>query len=239
MSNNHQSADRSESKKMSRSSFLGSLGALGALGTMPFLASSCSEKKVEHTVYEGAHREAIIDNILTRRSIRKYTDQQVPEDVLDTIMKCAIFAPSAINAQPWEVRVIQNPEILQEISKRHLNYLISNNKKVPDAKEYSAVYHAPTLVVIARDITGPGTLPTFLDSGIILQTILLAAHGLNIGTCTLGGLVPFLNHESNTDLLRLFKIPEDCELAINIAMGYPDESPEAPIRYSDKVKIIR
>lgn len=41
------------------------------------------------------------------------------------------------------------------------------------------------------------------------------------------------------ELLHILKIPEDCEVAINIAMGYADESPEAPIRHSDKVKIIK
>lgn len=240
MAQNIKSNTETGDRKMSRSSFLGSLGALGTLGTLPFLLSGCKEEKeVKPIVYEGDHREAIIDNILTRRSIRQFTDQQVAEDALETILRCAIFAPSAINAQPWEVRVIQNPEILQEINKRHLNHLLANNKPVENQEYYSALYHAPTLIVIARSKTGKGTLPTYLDIGILLQTILLSAHAFSIGTCPLGALAPFLNQESNADLLELIKIPNDHEVTINIAMGYPDENPEAPIRYSEKVKIIR
>lgn len=229
----------SENKKMSRSSFLGSLGALGALGTIPFLAAGCSEKEVEPVVYKGENQEAIIDTILTRRSIRKYKNQEVTQETLDTLMECAIFSPSAINAQPWEVRVIQNSNLLEEISKRHLEYLKSNAKKIPDATPYSANYNAPVLIVIARELSSKATLSNWLDCGILLQTILLAAHGLNLATCPMASIVPFLNAKSNADVLALIKIPEGYEIAITAALGYPDESPEAPIRYSDKVKYIR
>jgi hypothetical protein len=121
-----------DQKTMSRSSFLGSLGTLGLLGSLPFLASACNEPKTKPTIFEGDSQNAIIDNILTRRSIRKYTDQPIPQEVLDTILKCGIFAPSAINSQPWEVRVIQNPDILKEISKRHLDYLRIKKKEAAD-----------------------------------------------------------------------------------------------------------
>lgn len=236
MSDHQNLINTSETKKMNRFSFLGSLGTLGA---MSVLASGCSEQKVERIIYDDKNKNAIIDNLLTRRSIRKYTDQEVASDDLEMIMRCAIFAPSAINAQPWEVRVIQNTEMIKEITKRHAQYLISQNKPVPEGKNYSVNYHAPIFIVIARDVKGRGTLPTYLDCGIILQNIMLAAHGLNLGTCPLGGIVPFLNRENNADLLRLFNIPEHYEIAIAIALGHPDEQPEAPIRYTDKVKIIR
>lgn len=67
-------------------------------------------------VYEGSHQEAILDNILKRRSIRKYTDQEVSQEILDVIMRCAIFAPSATNEQPWEVRVVHKLELLTVIN---------------------------------------------------------------------------------------------------------------------------
>ncbi|MFP3670508.1 nitroreductase family protein, partial [Priestia sp. SIMBA_032] len=74
------------------------------------LALSCNNANTsEKKYYTGTQKNAIIDNINTRRSIRKYTSQQVSRAQLDTIMKSAILAPSALNKQPWEVRVIQNP----------------------------------------------------------------------------------------------------------------------------------
>lgn len=228
-----------DQKTMSRSSFLGSLGTLGLLGSLPFLASACDEPKTKPTVFEGDSQDAIIDNILTRRSIRKYTDQPIPQEKLDSILKCGIFAPSAINSQPWEVRVIQNPDILKEISKRHIDYLRIEKKEITDPENHSINYHAPILIIIARAIKGTGTLPTLLDCGLLLQNIMLAAHAHNLGTCPLGGIVPFLNHTANIDLIHLFNIPSDYQISITLALGYPDENPEAPIRHTDKVKYIR
>ncbi|WP_281233325.1 nitroreductase family protein [Flavobacterium gelatinilyticum] len=230
---------REDEKTISRSSFLGSLGTLGLLGSLPFLASACKEPKAKPTIYDGNSEDSIIDNILTRRSIRKYTDQDIPQEVLDTILKCGIFAPSAVNSQPWELRVIQNPKIIAEISKRHTDYLRIEKKEIKDPENHSINYHAPVLIIIAKAIKGTGTLPTLLDCGLLLQNIMLAAHANNLGSCPLGGIVPFLNLDNNSDLLHLFNIPSDYEIAITLALGYPDENPQAPIRYTDKVKYIR
>ena len=71
------------------------------------LAGGEQAPKLVH--YNGSQKDAILNNILTRRSIRKFKEAQVEKLDIDTIMKCAIFAPSALNKQPWEVRVIQNP----------------------------------------------------------------------------------------------------------------------------------
>lgn len=230
----------SGNKKMSRSSFLGSIGALGALGTLPFLAAGCSEKKMEQVVYEGENREAIIDNILKRRAIRKYTDEQVSQEQLDTIMKCAIFAPSALNKQSWEIRVIQNSTIIDEINNRFLAFAQGKEFQGSAAHYrepgFSISHHAPTFILIASEKGSPYAK---LDAGLTLQNILLSAHALGLGTCPLGTLVPILNRPENADILELVNIPEDYEVSINIALGYPAESPEAPIRYSDKVKVIR
>ena len=54
----------------------------------------------------------VIENILTRRSVRKYQPQAVNRDTMSLVMKCGINAPNAINRQAWEVRVVDNPEIL-------------------------------------------------------------------------------------------------------------------------------
>ncbi len=225
-----------EEKKVSRSSFLKGIGALGVLGTIPFLATSCSEKKMITKVYEGENKDAIIDNILTRRSIRKYTDQEINQEILDTIMRCAIFAPSAVNAQPWEVRVIRNPDILKEINERWRKAAAPKDEALARDPEFSVYHHAPILIVIAGESKNPKAR---VDVGIMLQTILLSAHGLGLGTCPIGMLIPPLILPENKDLMKLLNIPEDYEVMGNISMGYPAETPEAPIRYSDKVKYIK
>ncbi|WP_281232805.1 nitroreductase family protein [Flavobacterium gelatinilyticum] len=204
------------------------------------LLYGCSEPKIERTVFEGSSREAIISNILKRRSIRKYTDQQVTQQQLDTIMKCAIYAPSALNKQTWEIRVVQNQKILEEMNKRFLAF--AQGKELQGSASryreegFSIFHHAPTLIVMAGE---KGSNYTKLDAGLALQNILLSANALDLGTCPIGSLVPVLNLPENEDILKLLNIPEGYEVTINVALGHPAENPEAPIRYSDKVKIIK
>lgn len=222
-------------KKISRSTFLSSLGALGALSLLPI---SC-KNEVSQVVYEGELQDAMLDLMLTRRAIRKYTNQEVSKELLDKIMRCAIFAPSALNKQPWEIRVIQKPEIIEEINKRFLSFAQGKEFQGSAARyrepDFSISHHAPVFIVIATD---KNNAIAKLDAGIALQNILLSAHTLGLGTCPLGTIVPVLNNPDNADILKLINIPDDYEVMINIALGYPDESPEAPIRYSDRVKFI-
>jgi len=201
---------------------------------------SCNEPKIEQTIYSGTEKEAIINNILTRRAIRKYTNEQVSAGQLDTIMKAAIYAPSTLNKQSWEIRVIQNPAIIAEINNRFLAFAQGKEFQGSAARYrepgFSISHHAPTLIVMASEKMSTHAK---LDVGISLENILLSAHALGLGTCPLGTLVPVLNRPENADILKLLNIPDDYEVTINIALGYPAESPEAPIRYSDKVKIIK
>ncbi|GLB50431.1 nitroreductase [Neptunitalea lumnitzerae] len=203
------------------------------------IISACSEKPVEKVTYNGTQKEAILNNILTRRSIRKYTDQQVSKELLDTIMKSAIFAPSALNKQPWEVRVIQNKEVLTEINNRFLKYAEGKEFQGSASRwrepSFSIFHNSPTLIVIARDSSNSYSM---LDCGIILQNILLSAHAMDLGTCPIGSLVPVLTLPENKDILELLNIPEGYEVAINVALGYPAEQPTAPKRYAERVKII-
>lgn len=209
------------------------------LGALLILAIGCKEAPIEKTVYTGSQKQAILDNILTRRSIRKYTTQQVSKAQIDTIMKSAIYAPSALNKQPWEVRVVQNPQILKEINQRFLNFAEGKEFQGSAAKYrepgFSIFHNAPTLIVIARDKHNPSS---YLDSGIILQNILLSSHAIGLGTCPLGTLVGILNNPDNKDILELLNIPEGYEVAINISLGYPAEAPVAPKRFAQKIKII-
>lgn len=199
----------------------------------------CKEPEIKQTVYDGTQQEAIIDNILTRRSIRKYTEQQVSKAQIDTIVKCAIFAPSALNKQPWEIRVVQNPDILKEINQRFLKFAEGKEFQGSAARYkepgFSIFHNAPTLIVIASDKSNANAK---MDVGIALQNILLSSHALGLGTCPLGTLVGVLNREENKDILKLLNIPEGYEVAINVSLGYPAEDPIAPNRYAEKVIII-
>ena len=65
-------------------------------------------------------KNAVIETIMTRRSVRKYQPQAVNRDTMQIIMDCGINAPNAINRQAWEVRIVDNPEVIQKLTDLYL-----------------------------------------------------------------------------------------------------------------------
>lgn len=199
----------------------------------------CCKEKVVTKTYEGDSQKAIFDNMLSRRAVRKFTVQKVSNAQIDTIMKYAIYAPSSLNKQPWQIRIVKNEQWLTELNNRFLKY--AEGKKFQGSAAnyrepgFSIFHHAPVFIVIARDKTNP---VSSLDCGIILQNILLAAHASGLGTCPLGTVVPAMNRDENRDLLAALNISDEYEVAINVALGYAAQNPPVKQRYADKIKII-
>ena len=184
-------------------------------------------------------KNLVIDNILTRRAIRKFTTQQVSATQLDTITKCAVFAPSALNKQPWEIRIVQNADILVEINNRFLEYAkgktLSGSASRASEPGFSVFHGAPTLIIIGKDKSNDFSS---IDCGIITQNILLSAHALGLGTCPIGSLAFVFNDEKNKDLWQTLKMPATHDFALCIALGYPNEKPDVKDRDFNKVQII-
>lgn len=189
------------------------------LGLSLIIASntSCQSKD---SVQVQSKSEVVNENILARRSIRAYTTQAVSRDTIDLIMKSAINAPSARNEQPWEVRVISNPQFLAKIK-----------AITPD------FYDAPTLILVANDTTNSYSP---FDAGIFTQTLMLSAESYGLGTVALGMVARGLNNgtpEANAVLTEL-KFPANYQIIIGIALGHKTENPDAKPRNTNKVQIL-
>lgn len=188
---------------------------------------SCQEAQKEAVAQDT--KNATVETILSRRSIRSYKPEQISEGALDTIINCAINAPSARNMQPWEVRVVQDPELLQAVTE---GFKASTGN--PDAKD--PFFAAPTVVFVAyqkENFFGQ------LDCGWLGQNILLAAESMNIGTCVVGGPVNYLNSPDAKDIVAKLNFSDGYEILYTIAMGYKNESPDAKPRDAGKVEIIK
>ena len=70
---------------------------------------------------------SVVDNILNRKSVRKYSDKKIEQDKIDTRLKCAMAAPSAMNRQPWELLVITDKEKLKKLASIAHNASYSKN----------------------------------------------------------------------------------------------------------------
>ena len=96
--------------------------------------------------------------------------------------------------------------------------------------------NAPNLICVCTPANGGGEL----DAGLLGENIMLAAQSMGLGTCCLGGPVRFLlSNEKCKFFLDRIDIPADYKLNYIIAIGYPDEQPDAKPRDTSKVKFIK
>lgn len=205
---------------------------LSALILAAGLAIGGCENKESVPATETADTNEVIDAIMARRSVRKYQDRPVEREKLQKLVECGINAPSAMNKQPWQVRVVDNPEFISGITEV---FVAADSTQASSADFKNMFRNAPAVVFIASPKDGSGQL----DCGLLGENIILAAQSLGLGTCCLGGPIRFMKTDAGAaPYLKRLDIPEDYELLYAIGVGYPDESPEAKPRDNSKVKFI-
>jgi nitroreductase len=176
----------------------------------------------------------VINNIMARRSVRKYMDKPVEHEKLETVARCGINAPSAMNRQNWAVRIIEDYKLIADVSEV---YKQENPDMVQRDRNFKNMFrNAPNLICVCAPVNG-----TFdLDAGLLGENMMLAAQSLGLGTCIQTGPVRFLlTNEKAKFFLDRLDIPADYKLLYVIAIGYPDEQPEARPRDASKVKYIK
>ena len=176
----------------------------------------------------------VISNIMARRSIRKYLDKPVEHEKLEMVVRCGINAPSGMNRQPWIVRVVEDQQLIADVTEV---YKRNNPEQVKRDKDFKNMFrNAPNLICVCTPAEGGGEL----DAGLLGENMMLAAQSLGLGTCCLGGPVRFLNANADAKFfLDRLDIPEGYKLNYILAIGYPDEQPDAKPRDAAKVKYIK
>ena len=174
----------------------------------------------------------VLSTIMARRSVRKYLDKPVEHEKLEMIVRAGINAPSGMNAQPWLVRVVENQKLIADVTEV---YKAENPDMVKRDKNFKNMFrNAPNLICICSPAKGGD-----LDAGLLGENMMLAAQSLGLGTCCLGGPVRFLlSNEKAKFFIDSLDIPSDYRLNYIIAVGYPDEQPDAKPRDASKVKYI-
>ena len=161
-----------------------------------------------------------IDAILSRRSIRRYTDQHVSEEMVDTMLKSAMYAPSAVNKQPWHFIVVRDKKKFEDIIDVH-----PNSKMLMDADMAIVV----CIDTVQQHDDGYG----IQDCSAATQNILLTAHELGLGAVWLG---IFPREKRMEAVKRIFQLPSHIQPFAMISIGFPDETKTAFNRF-DKTKI--
>lgn len=178
-------------------------------------------------------KNAVIENILSRRSIRKYLPQAVNRDTMQIILNCGINAPNGQNKQSWEVRVVDNPDFINGLTEV---YKKENPQAANEPGFKNMFRNAPTVVFVAND----GAYDfSQVDCGLLGGNMMLSAWSMGIGSCCLGGPARFMTDSpAAAEYLKKLDFPEGYKLLFCIAFGYPDETPAAKPRNAAKVRFI-
>ena len=186
-------------------------------GIMVSCAGNTSSEMKEEKTCDAT--KAVIENIMTRTSIRQFTDQPIAKDTLDLIVKAGMAAPSAVNAQPWAFVVVTEKEVLDSLNV---------------VKPWFNLKTATAAVVVCGDLSkameGPGSEYWVQDCSAATENMLLAAHAYGLGAVWCG-VYPI--EETVAGVKRVLDLPENIIPLCVVTMGYPNENPEP----KDKFKV--
>ena len=187
-----------------------------------------------------------LETIYTRRSVRKYKDQEVNKEIIEQVINAGRMAPSAINMQPWKFYVLTDKDKIQEYSKAIKSVAakqvfkmgfknlvktavsaIKMSHGISFHKEKDAVFHgAPVVIFIAGDVHNEWAA---LDLGMCVQNMLLASKSIGLDTCPIG----FAKFIEETEIYTELNIPKSEKVFLAVILGYGSESPSLHTRKKD------
>ncbi len=157
---------------------------------------------------------AVLDNILTRRSCRAYTDRPVSKEDLDTILKAAIYAPSGMSRQSWQFTVIRKKENIQELAK-----VVRETLNRPESYNF----YDPDVIILAsneKDNTNG-----LADCACAMENMFLMAQELGIGSCWINQLKEICDEPQVRAELKKFGVPDNHIVWGIVDLGYAAQEP--------------
>ncbi len=157
----------------------------------------------------------VLETIHTRRSIRKYRDRPVPEELIQKLLAAAMQAPSARNEQPWQFVVIDDRTMLA---------------KIPEFMPNAAMAaQAPLAILVCGDL-GLEKSPGYwvVDCAAAVENLLLAAHALGLGAVWCG---VYPRDKRMDGLQQLVGLPKNVIAHSLVVLGYPAEQAPPEDRY--------
>lgn len=178
----------------------------------------------------------VIDAIMARRSIRQYKETPVPRELLQKIAECGVNAPNAMNKQEWEVRILDDANYMNEVTelmKQEMPQFV--NSDAPGFR--NAFRNAMALIAVACPDDELGM--TLINVGLMGENMCLAAQELGLGTCIMAAPSIFMNSSASAKpYLDKLGFTPGYKLRYFLAVGYPDEAPNAKPRDLGKIKVV-
>ena len=169
----------------------------------------------------------VIENITTRRSIRKYKNDEVPMEIIEKICEAGTYAPTGMNRQSPIIIAITNKEMRDRISQ--MNAAVMNSQNDP-------FYGAPVILVVLAN----KDVPTYIyDGSLVMQNLMLAAHEYGLGSAWIHRAKEVFNSEEGKALLKEWGIEGNYEGIGNCIIGYPDQEVETKPRKDNYVYYVK
>ena len=187
-------------------------------------------------VTESQKNSGVIETIKARRSIRAYKDTPVEREKLQLLAECGVWAPNAMGRQEWEVRIVDSKSWIDDCTATYLKAIEGTDKaKYMLTPTFKNIFrNAPAVIFVAA----PEGLFAGENVGCVGQNIMLAATDLGLGTCFLGSAQMIFAEPAMNEYLQSLGFSEGYKLRYALAVGYPDETPEAKPRDLSKIKFV-
>lgn len=167
-----------------------------------------------------------IQDLMTRRSIRKYKPEQITREELETVLNAGMRAPTAMNKQSPIIVSVQNKDDIAYLSK--LNAAVKGMAGDP-------FYGAPTVLVVLADAENANAVP---DGSLVLGNLMNAAHAIGLGSCWINRAREVFATDEGKALLKKWGIEGDYIGVGNCILGYPDEQPQMKPRKENYVHYV-
>jgi len=166
-----------------------------------------------------------LQNLLTRRSVRAYRDEMIPEDVLDAILEAGLYAPSGRNLQPVTLVAVRDRAVRDRLSKMNAAVMGAEN---------DPFYGAPVVIVVLADRAISGLW--LEDGSLAMGNLMNAAHALGVSSCWIHRAREEFESEEGKALLREWGLPETLTGIGHCILGYAaGEEPPARERRAGRI----
>jgi nitroreductase len=165
--------------------------------------------------------QTIFETILGRRSVRSFAPRKVEPAILKTLLEAAVWAPTALHKEPWGFVIVQNKDILKNISDLAKPLFIEELKKFGTREDVlkhtdgNLFYDAGTLIIICGKTNGH--LP-IADCWMAAENMILAACAMNLGSCVVASALPAM---CLPDVKSTLGIPDGFVAIAPVIIGYP------------------
>ena len=197
------------------------------------MLTACNDNKMQQTGTDIDSAKVMTELMMSRRSIRAYKDSVISRETLNDILKCGINAPNGKNLQSYEIRVIDSPALIDSMTQA----VVKDKPEIVQREGFKNIFvNAPCVVCIAYDTQYDMAQ---IDCGLLGENIILAAWAKGIGSCCLGSSARWLlDSPSAKPYLDRLAFSKGYQLLYCIALGYPDETPEAKPRRDDMIRFV-